>query len=58
MSSTIEFKICPFCKEQIPAQKTKCPFCAEMLPESPEASPIKEQNPEQSERPKRKGVGS
>lgn len=46
MSASGEVKICPFCKEEIPTEKTKCPFCAEMLPESAKVGPIKEELPE------------
>jgi hypothetical protein len=54
MSVTGEFKICPFCKEQIRAEAAKCSFCAEMLPESTKVSPIAEEKAEQAEIPKGK----
>ena len=50
MSRAGEFKICPFCKEQIRAEAVKCIFCGEWLENcarpSPETSQEREERPE------------
>ena len=54
MMASGEFKICPFCKEHIPAHTTKCPFCAEILPQSGEVKPVTGKKAEQDESSKEK----
>jgi hypothetical protein len=49
MPPSVEFRICPFCKEQIPTNKARCPFCAEILPQSANVNPVTEQKTERNE---------